>query len=169
MNICKLHYRKWKTILLIISLVSILSISSTYVLAAEPIFLPLIYQNPSPTPTASVTPTATGTPQAPGTQWVIVSPYNNDKGFALARFAKSYNAAGRPVMQIYPGDTAPDSERIKIPRGERVLVVDTPITADGGGKYWRLVDYKGRKGEELYLRTQDITRPALNEPLAAVQ
>jgi hypothetical protein len=94
----------------------------------------------------------------------VVNPANPDKDWALAFFAKSYNNAGRPVMQIYPGDTAPQSERIMIPRGEIVLALDTPVTADGGAKFWQLVEYEGEDGEELFLKAVDVTKAPLDEP-----
>jgi len=61
-------------------------------------------------------------------------------------------------MEIYPGDSSPVSERIKIPRGERVLADEQPVRADGGDKFWKLVEYQGRAGEELYLRAVDVTK-----------
>ena len=163
-------------IFILISIVSLLGISATYVLASETLFLPLIfYQSPSltsnatispahtatPTQTQEGTPSPSATPQPPDTLQLRVSPSNPDKDWALAFFAKSYNGAGRPVMQIYPGDSSPDSERIKIPRGEIVLALDTPVTADGGGKYWQLVEYEGKGGEELFLKAVDVTKVTL--------
>jgi hypothetical protein len=166
-------------IILLISVVSILSISATYLLASEPVFLPLIFQSnaastqpvtplpnlaATPTQTQAVTPGPSPTPKPPETLQLMVTPSNQDKDWALAFFAKSYNSAGRPVMQIYPGDTAPSSERIMIPRGEIVLALKTPVTADGGGKYWQLVEYKGRKGEDLFLKATDVTKVTPDDP-----
>jgi hypothetical protein len=168
----------WKKIgFAILSIFSLLGISATALLANQSIFLPLtLNQYPSPTPTntatltptpgptatvtpaPTITPTTSGTPQPAGTIWLIVTPENTSKDSALCYFAKTYNAAGRPVMQIYPSDSSSASERIKIPAGELVLAYDKVVLADGGGKFWKLVDYHGRDGEDLYLRSVDVTK-----------
>jgi hypothetical protein len=140
-------------ILILVSILSILSVSATYVIANQTLFLPLILQ-----PGSSATPTQVGTPPPPETLELVVNPSNPDKDWALAFFAKSYNNAGRPVMQIYPRDTAPDSERIKIPRGEIVLALKDIVTADGGAKYWQLVEYQGKDDEDLFLKAADVTK-----------
>jgi hypothetical protein len=140
-------------ILILVSLLSILSVSATYVLASQTLYLPLVLH-----PNSSATPTQVGTPRPPETLELLVKPSNPAKDWALAFFAKSYNNAGRPVMQIYPRDTAPDSERIKIPRGEVVLALKDPVTADGGAKYWQLVEVQGKDGEDLFLKAVDVTK-----------
>ncbi len=134
---------------ILISLASALSISGSYLLAGGPVFLPLIVHKD---------PAATPTPVPPETQKMVVNPDNVDRDWALAYFAKSYNGAGRPVMQIYPGDSSPESERIKIARGEIVLVLKDNVKADGGGLFWQLAELKGRKGETLFLRAVDVTK-----------
>lgn len=147
--------------LILICIVSALGISAKYALVSQTLYLPLIFnQGASISSAATVSPT----PRPPATIQLIVTPSNPDKDWALAFFAKSYNAAGRPVMQIYPGDSSPDSERIKIPRGTIVLALENPVTADGGGKYWQLVDYKGRNKEVLFLRALDATKVTLSVP-----
>jgi hypothetical protein len=177
MNFNKPGHPKGRVVFFLLGIFSILSISATYALAGGTVFLPLIIQpSPSPTATATLTPTPTLTPTATlegtpgptplpaGTLQLVVNPANPDKAWALAFFAKSYNDAGRPVMQIYPSDTAPDSLRIKIPKGEIVLALEKPVTADGGAKYWQLVDYKGKDGEDLFLKATDVTKVTLNGP-----
>ena len=61
-------------------------------------------------------------------------------------------------MEIYPGDSSAVEDRIRIPRGEVVLVYNDKIRADGGNHFWELVDYHGRDGEDLYLRDDDVTK-----------
>ena len=61
-------------------------------------------------------------------------------------------------MEIYPGDSKPVSERIKILKGERVLAYDTIVLADGGGKYWKLVEIEAPDGTVLYLRKLDVVK-----------
>lgn len=160
-----------RVIFILISIIAVLGISATSFMVGETMFLPMIVQqNPSanptatllPSPTITPTPTQAGTPQPPATLQLLVNP---DKDWALAYFAKSYNAAGRPVMQIYPGDNSLESERIKIPKGTIVLALETPVRADGDeNKYWQLVEYKGRKDEILFLRAADVTKVTPSEP-----
>lgn len=177
--------RSWSKVgYAILSILSLLGISATAILANQSIFLPLtLNQYPTPTatntptitptqgptatvtPTPTITPTTSGTPQPAGTIWLIVTPANTSKDSALCYFAKTYNNAGRPVMQIYPSDSSLATERIKIPAGERVLAYDKVVLADGGGKFWKLVYYHGRDGEDLYLRSVDITKTSLLEIL----
>ena len=167
MNIRQPKYGMGRVMLILISLVSVLSISATYFLASQTLYLPLVFSQDSalsPTATLSLTPTITPTPKPPATLQLMVTPSNPDKDWAVAFFAKSYNDAGRPVMQIYPGDNSLESLRIKIPRGTIVLALDTPVIADGGGKYWQLVDYKGRADEDLFLKAADVTKVTPSEP-----
>jgi len=177
MNFHKPGHPKGRVVFFLLGILSVLSISATYALAGGTIFLPLIIQpSPSPTATATLTPTPTLTPTATlegtpgptplpgGTLQLVVTPSNPEKAWALAFFAKSYNDAGRPVMQIYPSDSAPDSLRIKIPKGEIVLALDTPVTADGGAKFWQLVEIEGEDGEDLFLKAVDVTKAPLDEP-----
>lgn len=74
---------------------------------------------------------------------------------ANAFYTRRSNAAGRPIMEIYPSDSAPTSERIQFPLGTQLRADPTKITADGGGKFWKLLDERGRGGETLYIREQD--------------
>lgn len=74
-------------------------------------------------------------------------------GTANARYIYDYNSALRPVMEIYGATVA---ERIQYKAGERVGVWSNPITADGGGEYWKLAQRYGRAGEALYLRNEDV-------------
>jgi len=136
-------------IMALVILLSALLIASTgIILATERTYIPMVQIAEA---------TATPTPMPAGTLWLIVKP-DQDKGWALARFAKSYNKAGRPIMEIYPGDSKPVSERIKILKGERVLAYDTIVLADGGGKYWKLVEIEAPDGTVLYLRKLDVVK-----------
>lgn len=158
-------------VLTIISIFSIFSVAATNILFDNDVYLPLV-RNQNPTATATLTPTITPTPTTTltpvpeptlephpeGTAWVLVTPENEDKDWALAWFQKGENNNGYPIMEIYPGDSSPVEDRIKIDRGEVVLVYDELIRADGGGRFWKLVDYEGRDGEELYLRAEDVTK-----------
>ena len=108
-----------------------------------------------PEPTATPKPTETPKDEY---IWLIVRPQNPDKDWALAWFEKSQNSAGIPIMEIYPSNGSPTSERIKIASGEKVLAYNEIVRADGGAKFWKLVDYKGRDGEDLYLRQVDVMK-----------
>lgn len=158
--------------LVIISCLSVMAIAATRIINNGRTYVPIIYSAPATaTPTITNTPLPTNTPKpeptsppAPSGQiWVEVRPENPDKNWALCRFVYKYNDAGKPVMQIYPGDSKPTSERIKIPRGEHVLVYKPKVAADGGGFYWKLVDYVAPDGTELYLRQVDMMK--LSPPL----
>ncbi len=157
-----------KLVLTIVSILSILGISAAYVVAEDTIYIPLVNKQelePTPTPTLEPTPEPTPevtvTPSPEGQIWLVITPDSSDKDWALAYFEKSQNDAGRPIMEIYPGDSSPASERIKIPAGETVLAFDEIIRADGGDRFWKLVEYQGREGEDLYLRTEDVTKAGL--------
>ena len=74
---------------------------------------------------------------------------------ANARFQSGTNGAGRPIMSIYPRDTAPTGERIQFASGVLLLVKPGTIVADGGMQYYELAQHRGRGGETLYLREID--------------
>lgn len=74
---------------------------------------------------------------------------------ANAFFEHSQNAAGRPIMMIYPSESAPTQERIQFDQGEQLHADPGKVTADGGGKFWRLQQQHGRAGETLYIRELD--------------
>lgn len=79
---------------------------------------------------------------------------------ANLRFASSYNAAGRPVMQIYPKDTAPVSDRVQYNSGTGVVLKADVVKADGGGLYWALDPNHtefGKTFPQLYLRNEDVS------------
>jgi len=153
-----------KYIYIIIIISSLLLISASYIIANQRVYIPFIQkQEAQNTPTETQTPTSTPKPTAtalPGEDiiWLIVRPENPDKEWALCYFVKKFNDSGRPVMEIYPSDSSPASERIKIPAGERVQAYNEVIKADGGAKFWKLVDYTGNAGEELYLRQVDVMK-----------
>jgi len=153
-----------KQIYILIIISSLLLISATYLIANQRVYIPFIQKQeaqntPTQTPTPTSTPNPTNTP-LPGEDiiWLIVRPENPDKEWALCYFIKKYNDSGRPVMEIYPSDSSPVSERIKIPVGERVRAYNGVIKADGGVKFYKLVDYHGIEGEELYLRQVDVMK-----------
>jgi len=77
---------------------------------------------------------------------------------ANARWSKAQNANGLPIMQIYPRDNAPVSERIQYFEDSFVPVKPDKIKADGGAYYWELVYGKGRDGETLYLKADDVMK-----------
>lgn len=74
------------------------------------------------------------------------------------RSVLKYNGAGAPVMQIYPSDTAPVSDRIQLFEDDTCKIVLPAVTADGGAKYFKVVDRKGRNGEALYVVKADGTQ-----------
>ena len=77
---------------------------------------------------------------------------------ANARFAKSHNANGLPIMQIYPSDSSLVSERIQFAENTLLKVSPDKVRADGGGYYYLLLDWEGRDDEDLYLRGQDCVK-----------
>ena len=77
---------------------------------------------------------------------------------ANARFAKSRNANGLPIMQIYPSDSSPVSERVQFVENTLLHVSPDKVRADGGGYYYLLLDREGRNDEDLYLGDQDCVK-----------
>ena len=77
---------------------------------------------------------------------------------ANARFQKGENANGLPIMQIYPSDSSPVSERIQFVEDTLLRVLPDKVRADGGGYYYLLLDREGRNDEDLYLRDQDCVK-----------
>jgi hypothetical protein len=76
---------------------------------------------------------------------------------ANARYASGYNAAGRPIMHIYPSDTAPVSQRVQWLKGTAVEVLSDEIKADGGGVYYELRDSTPYTEVKLYIRKDHVT------------
>ena len=75
---------------------------------------------------------------------------------ANARFIHSFNVKKRyPIMQIYPSDSAPVSERIQFARGEVLRVQPDKVDTDGSMDYYRLCDRQSPEGDDLYLREVD--------------
>jgi len=77
---------------------------------------------------------------------------------ANARFAKSHNANGLPIMQIYPSDSSPVSERIQFTEGTMLTVIREKVRADGGGQYYELTARRGRNDETLFNRDDDCIK-----------
>ena len=75
---------------------------------------------------------------------------------ANARYASGYNAAGRPIMHIYPSDTAPVSQRVQWLKGTAVEILSDEIKADGGGVYYELRDSTPYAEVKLYIRKDDF-------------
>ena len=75
---------------------------------------------------------------------------------ANARYASGYNAAGRPIMHIYPSDTAPVSQRVQWLKGTAVEILSDEIKADGGGVYYELRDSTPYAEVKLYVRKDDF-------------
>jgi len=76
---------------------------------------------------------------------------------ANARYASGYNAAGRPIMHIYPSDTAPVSQRVQWLKGTAVEILSDEIKADGGGVYYELRDSTPYTEVKLYIRKDHVT------------
>jgi hypothetical protein len=75
-----------------------------------------------------------------------------------ARFVTGYNAAGKPIMSIYPSDLSTVKERIQFATGAKLRVYDTKVQADGNALFWKLAERKGRNNEDLYVRDTGTTR-----------
>jgi hypothetical protein len=76
---------------------------------------------------------------------------------ANARYASGYNATGRPIMHIYPSDTAPVSQRVQWLKGTAVEVLSDEVKADGGGVYYELRDSTPYTEVKLYIRKDHVT------------
>lgn len=69
---------------------------------------------------------------------------------------RELNKNGRPVMQIYPEDTAPVSERIQFLKGVQIEVDEDPVKADGGRMFYRITE-DVPVDDQLYLRSDHGT------------
>ncbi len=54
------------------------------------------------------------------------------------RCVRSLNSAGRPVMMIYPEDSAPVKDRVQYIKGARISVLPDVIKADGGTQFYKI-------------------------------
>ena len=109
-------------------------------------------------PTDPVDPPIDPPPEPEPYQMLEVKPENPDKDVANCWFAKGENAAGKPIMEIYPSNSSSVSERIQIPRGNEVKAEPNKFQADGGMYFWELQEYAGRDGEVLSLRQVDVVK-----------
>lgn len=75
-----------------------------------------------------------------------------------ARWSKATNANGFPIMQIYPKDNAPVSERIQYFEDTFLEVKPNKVKADGGMYFWQLTYPTGLDGETLYLKADDVMK-----------
>lgn len=75
-----------------------------------------------------------------------------------ARYIKSYNAAGKPIMEIYPSASSPASERVQYAKGEYLAVFPDKIQADGGEYYYKLSPYEYNESVDLFVRQSDVMR-----------
>lgn len=77
-----------------------------------------------------------------------------------ARYKWRTNAAGRPIMQIYPSDDAPVKDRVQYKQGATVRVLEDIVKADGGKLFYALKDDVVKNGavieEQLYLQKEDV-------------
>jgi len=73
----------------------------------------------------------------------------------LARFVYGYNAAGFPIMMIYPSEVAPAEDRIRFDTGDTIQVYPELVRGDGGGDYLEIVDPS--VDATLYLLSSDGT------------
>lgn len=71
---------------------------------------------------------------------------------ALARFVYDYNAVGKPIMQIWPGDSI-TTGRYKFLKGEKVPVYSDIIRADGGADFYKMVNEP--EGVPFYLKVSE--------------
>ena len=78
----------------------------------------------------------------------------------LAHFAVSQNAAGYPVMEIYPSEGSAPADRIKFVRGDEIPVILSStewIVGDGATKWYEMADDHGT-GEKLYVNKDDVMK-----------
>lgn len=72
---------------------------------------------------------------------------------ANARFITGTNKSGIPIMEIYPSNDAPTSQRIQYHKGTEVKVALLSTIADGGGLYWEIKE--AVVSRTLYLSDKD--------------
>ena len=76
------------------------------------------------------------------------------------RFVWRRNDAGAPIMQVFPKDNSPVSERVQIRARAKFAVYKAVVVADGGYKYWCVVGSQAKHGKTLYVRAQDVIKVA---------
>lgn len=90
-----------------------------------------------------------------------------------ARWIMNYNDAGKPMMQIYPKDSAPVSDRIQFFSGDILTAKSQKIQADGGTKYYELIDKKAPTsndhGNTLFVRDIDAMFVASSATLSVAE
>jgi hypothetical protein len=78
---------------------------------------------------------------------------------ANARCVRSKNSAGRPVMMIYPEDSAPVKDRVQYLKGARVKVLAGVVKADGGELFYQIVGPVKKNNVvvpvDLFLKAED--------------
>lgn len=86
--------------------------------------------------------------------WVVVTkdPRLN------CRWYEETNAAGKPIMQIYPSDTSNPGERVQFDLGTQLYVKAEKVIADGGVEYYQLTPTPTVDGAEqkLFVRVEDV-------------
>jgi len=95
-------------------------------------------------------------PPAPDTVFVQVT---DDK--ALAHFIIGENAQDKPIMEIYPSESSPASERIRYNQGDKIEVYADKLSkddVDGGEGFWRIYSRWGDNGEHLFLQESKVTK-----------
>lgn len=109
-----------------------------------------------PEPTPDPTPNPEPTPD----YWVALKVDKTNTRF-VASWKTNIVGEKIPVMQIYPSDSSLVKDRIQIFKSSnpKVRVYPDRIKADGTDNYfYRLVDYRGRNGEELYIDAHDCMK-----------
>ena len=80
----------------------------------------------------------------------------------LAHFAVSQNAAGYPVMEIYPAAGSDPSKRIRKERGDEIPVILSPtewIVGDGATKWYAMVERADDDPDKpLYVNKVDVMK-----------
>ena len=78
---------------------------------------------------------------------------------ANARCVRGYNSAGRPIMMIYPEDSAPVKDRVQYTKGNQVNVGRGIVKSDGGGRFYSVAEEVKKNGvvvtTPLFIREQD--------------
>ena len=78
---------------------------------------------------------------------------------ANARCVRGYNNVGRPIMMIYPEDSAPVKDRVQYTVGTLVDIGGGIIKADGGGRFYSVAEEVKKNGvvvtTPLFIREQD--------------
>lgn len=75
-----------------------------------------------------------------------------------ARFIYGKNAKGKPIFQIYPGDSSKANERIQYKNGVLLAVYPEKIDGDGDIDCYELIGRMAGDGKQLYAWTKEVMK-----------